>query len=117
MKRWNQRAGNVFPQTVMEYDQLAYDLQHAPGARLLKADHTALIISFLYRQFKREQRITIPLPELAEHLADTLEALNELAPASYPRPAHSYLPESTDKYHPFILITTPTTHIIPSDQL
>jgi len=69
----------------MEYDQLAYDLQHAPGVRLLKADHTALISSFLHRQFKREQRITIPLPELTEHLADTLEILNARAPGSYPR--------------------------------
>src|SRR5260370_17266208 len=98
MKRWNQRAGNVFPQTVMEYDQLAYDLQHAPGARLLKADHTALIISFLYRQFKREQRIAIPLPELAEHLPDTLEALNERAPGTYRRPPHPYLTASPDNH-------------------
>ncbi len=63
----------------MDYDQLAYDLQNAPGIRLLKADHAALIIGFLHRQFKREQRIAIPLPELAERLANTLEALNEQA--------------------------------------
>src|SRR5712692_3739681 len=101
----------------MEYDQLACALQHAPGARLLKADHTALIISFLYRQFKREQRITIPLPELAEHLADTLEALNERAPGSYPRPAHSYLTEWADEYHRFIRITTPANSDIPLVEL
>src|SRR5260370_14017704 len=97
----------------MEYDQLAYDLQHAPSVRLLKADHTALIISFLYHQFKREQRIAIPLPELAEYLADTLEALNERALGSYPRPAHSYLTEGADRNHRFIRLPTPAISHIP----
>ena len=101
----------------MEYDQLAYDSQHAPSVRLLKADHTALIISFLYHQFKREQRIAIPLPELAEHLADTLEALNARAPDSYPRPAHSYLTEWADEYHRFIRITTPANSDLPLVEL
>jgi len=101
----------------MDYDQLAYDLQHAPGIRLLKADHAALIISFLHRRFKHEQRITIPLPELAEHLADTLEALNEQSPGSYPRPAHSYLTEWADEHHRFIRITTPANSDIPLVEL
>ena len=101
----------------MDYDQLAYDLQHAPGIRLLKADHAALIISFLHRQFKRQQRFAIPLPELAEHLADTLEALNEQAPGSYPRPAHSYLSEWADEHHRFIRITTPATSDTPLVEL
>ncbi len=101
----------------MEYDQLAYDLQHAPGVRLLKADHTVLIISFLHRQFKHAQRIAIPLPELAEHLADTLEALNARTPGSYRRPAHSYLTEWADEHHRFICITTPTNSDIPLVEL
>ena len=101
----------------MDYDQLAYDLQHAPGIRLLKTDRAALIISFLHRQFKREQRITIPLPELVERLANTLEALNELAPGSYPRPAHSYLTEWADEQHRFIRITTPANSVIPLVEL
>lgn len=101
----------------MDYDQLAYDLQHAPGIRLLKADHAALIISFLHRQFKRQQRITIPLTELAEHLANTLEAMNEQAPGSYPRPAHSYLTEWADEHHRFIRITTPANSDIPLAEL
>src|SRR5258708_9965954 len=101
----------------MEYDQLVYDLQHVPGVRLLKADHTALIISFLHRQFKREQRIAIPLPELAEYLADTLETLNARAPGSYPRPAHSYLTEWDDECHRFSRSTTPANSDRPLGQL
>jgi hypothetical protein len=101
----------------MDYDQLAYDLQNAPGVRLLKADHAALIISFLHRQFKREQRVTVPLPELAERLAETLEALNEQEPGSYPRPAHSYLTEWADERHRFLRITTPANSDIPLAEL
>ena len=103
--------------TVMDYDQLTYDLQNAAGIRLLKADHAALIISFLHRQFKREQRIAVPLPELAERLADTLEVLNEQAPNSFPRPAHSYLTEWADERHRFIRITTPASSALPLVEL
>jgi len=101
----------------MDYDQLVYDLQHAPGVRLLKADHAALIISFLHRQFKREQRISIPLPELAERLAVTIEALNEQAPDSYPRPAQSYLTEWADEQHHYIRIATPASSDTPLVEL
>ena len=101
----------------MDYDQLIYDLQHAPGVRLLKADHAALIISFLQRQFKREQRISIPLPELAERLAVTIEALNEQAPGSYPRPAQSYLTEWADEQHHYIRIATPASSDTPLVEL
>ncbi len=110
-------AGIVFPHSVMDFDQLAYDLQHAPGLRLLKADHAALIISFLHRQFKQEQRIAIPLTDLSERLANTLEALDEQVPGSYPRPAHSYLTEWADEYHRFIRITTPTNSDKPLVEL
>jgi hypothetical protein len=101
----------------MDYDQLAYDLQHAPGVMLLNADHAALIISFLHRQFKREQRIAIPLAELAERLANTLEVLNEQAPGSFPRPAQSYLTEWADEQHNYIRITTPVSSDTPLVEL
>ncbi len=101
----------------MDYDQLAYDLQHAPGIRLLKADHAALIISFLHLHFKREQRIAIPLAELTERLANTLEVLNEQAPGSYPRPAQSYLTEWADERHHYIRITTPASSDTPLVEL
>ncbi len=101
----------------MDYDQLTYDLQHEPGLRLLKAEHAALIISFLHRHFKREQRIAIPLPELAERLANTLEVLNEQAPGSYPRPAPSYLTEWADEHHRYVRITTPANSDTPFIEL
>ena len=102
---------------MMDYDQLSYDLQHAPGVRLLKAEHAALIISFLHRRFKREQHVTVPLPELVEQLADTLDTLNESAPGSYPRPAQSYLTEWADEQHHFVRITTPADSDTPLVEL
>ena len=91
----------------MDYDQLAYDLQHSSGIRLLKADHAALIISFLHRQFKREQRVSIPLAELVERLEQEVESMSENERKQYPRPALAYLTEWADEQHHFIRITTP----------
>ncbi|HVB21687.1 MAG TPA: DUF3375 domain-containing protein [Ktedonobacteraceae bacterium] len=107
----------MLAQTVMDYDQLTYDLQHAPGIRLLKAEHAALIISFLYRQFKREQHVAIPFAELTERLADMLEALNEQVPDSFPQSAPSYLTEWADEQHRYLRITTPTSSDTPLVEL
>ena len=120
MREWLNKEGEretAPPKMVMDYDQLAYDLQHEPGVRLLKAEHAALIISFLHRQFKREQRIAVPLPELAERLANTLEVLNEQTPGHYPRPAAAYLTEWADEHHHFIRITTPASSDTPFVEL
>src|SRR5579884_66428 len=101
----------------MDYDQLAYDLQHSPGIRLLKADHAALIISFLYREFKREQRVSIPLAELTERLEQELERMNERERKQYSRPALAYLTEWADEQHRFIRITTPNSSDKPHVEL
>lgn len=111
------REGKLFPETIMDYDQLVYDLQHVPSIRLLNADNAALILSFLYQQFKQEQRITIPLVELTEHLSNTLEMLNEQIADRYPRTAQSYLTEWADEQHRFIRITTPANSDQPLVEL
>lgn len=101
----------------MDYDQLVYDLQHVPSIRLLNADNAALIISFLYQQFKQEQRIAIALAELTERLSNTLEMLNEQMADRYPRSAQSYLTEWADEQHRFIRITTPASSDQPLVEL
>ncbi len=107
----------MLTQTVLDYDQLSYDLLHSPGIRLLKAEHAALIMSFLHRQFKREQRVAIPFAELADRLADVLDALNEQEPNSFPRPASSYLTEWANEQHRYLRITTPASSDIPLVEL
>ena len=88
----------------MDEDRLAWDLQHAPSVRLLKADHAALIIGFLYSQFKCIQRVTVPLAELVEQLDSYLENQNEHDLGRYARTAQAYITEWADPQHQFIRI-------------
>lgn len=89
----------------MDEERLAWDLQFAPSIKLLKADHAALIISFLYRQFKSAQRLSLPLPELVEQLEGYLEYMNEREPGRYARTAQTYITEWADEKHQFIRIS------------
>ena len=89
---------------VMNYDSLAYDFQHVPALKLLKAEHAVLVISFLYQQFKQKQRMNVPLSELSERLEDYLETLNMQVDGRYPRTALAYLTEWSDDEHRFIRI-------------
>ncbi len=91
----------------MDYEQLAFDLQYAPAVKLLKAEHAALIISFLYQEFKREQRISLPLAELIEHLEDEIERISVHSPGRYPRSAQTYISEWADEQHRYIRILAP----------
>jgi len=77
----------------MDEDRLAWDLQHAPSIRLLKADHAALVIGFLYNQFKYTQRVAVPLAELVEQLDGYLENQNEHDSGRYARTAQAYITE------------------------
>jgi len=88
----------------MDYDSLTYDFQHVPALKLLRAEHAPFIISFLYQQFKRKQRVNVPLSELSERLEDHLETLNAEREGSYPRTAMAYLTEWSDEEHGFIRI-------------
>ncbi len=92
----------------MDYEQLAFDLQHAPSVKLLRAEQTApLIISFLYQQFKQEQHVSLPLAELIEHLEDEIERIHVYEPGRYPRPAQAYISEWADEQHRYIRIIAP----------
>jgi hypothetical protein len=86
----------------MNYDQLEDDLANAPAIKLLKSDSAALIMSFLYQQFKQKQRLIIPFAELAEQLEAELEALNAHFPDRFPRSAQTYLTTWANEQHQFI---------------
>jgi len=75
----------------MDHDQLLFDLKQAPSLRLLRSPNAALILSFLHRTFKRDQRISIPLAELVQWLDTYLELLNEQQSGLYPlATSHSF---------------------------
>lgn len=92
--------------TAMDYDSLTGDFQRVPALKLLKAEHAAFIISFLYQQFKHKQRMNVPLGELSERLEDYLETLNTQQDGQYPRTALAYLTEWADDQHRFIRIVS-----------
>lgn len=62
----------------MNYEKLTALLSNSPTVRLLRAKNAPLILSFLHREFKGKNRLTIPNDELVSSLADYLEALNFL---------------------------------------
>jgi len=101
----------------MDEERLAWDLQHAPSIKLLKADNAALIIGFLYQQFKHAQRVSVPLTELVEGLEGYLEHLNERASGRYPRNAQAYITEWADDDHRYVRISVYGNGDIPAVEL
>ena len=101
----------------MDEDRLAWDLQHAPSIKLLKADHAALIIGFLYNQFKYTQRVAVPLAELVEQLDGYLENQNEHDSGRYARTAQAYITEWADQQHQFIRIAVYSDSDVPMVEL
>ena len=59
----------------MNYTQLQNILSQSPSIKLLRAKNAPLILSFLYREFKETNRITIANHELVDSLADYLESI------------------------------------------
>jgi hypothetical protein len=51
-------------------------LQQSPALKLLRSGNAAMCVTFLYKQFREQNVISIPLQELSFHLADYLVALN-----------------------------------------
>ena len=83
----------------VDYARLQYELRSAPSLRLLQKETAPLIVSFLYQQFKRANRIIIPAAELTDQLELLLEELNAGERGLYPRPAHAYLKQWCDEDH------------------
>lgn len=60
----------------MDYARLQALFTQSASMKLLRARHAPVILSFLYQEFKVPNRITISNYELADKLADYLEAIN-----------------------------------------
>jgi hypothetical protein len=67
----------------MEYEQIKYILSTSATLKVLRSQNAALILSFLYKQFKVIQRVTISQVELEEKLGDYLDFLHEIYPDNY----------------------------------
>lgn len=86
----------------MDHDRIEYDLKNEPSLKLLRTDNAPLIISFLYRQFKSLNRITVSQSELVEKLENYLEKLCEHQPELYRGKAQTYLDTWCNSDHQFL---------------
>ncbi len=78
----------------MQYDEIAVLRSKHPAWSLLRADHSALVLSFLGRVFVDTNAGALPAPLLNRELDDELYALNRrLGDGTFPRPASAYLDE------------------------
>jgi hypothetical protein len=75
----------------MEYEWLEYELKHSPSLKLIRSDHVGFIVSFLVKQFKINQKISILKSELESSLESYLELLREREGELYPKAARDYL--------------------------
>lgn len=64
----------------MEYDRIKVEWETSATLKLLRSRNVALIVSFLYRQFKAAQKVAVPQLDLEEKLGDYLEFLQEVYP-------------------------------------
>ncbi len=76
-----------------DYDILAQTLVTSAATRILRSPNAALILSFLYQQFKQAQRSTVPYLQLLERLESHIEGVNDLLAEKdqYPINAKDYL--------------------------
>ena len=83
----------------MDYHSVETLRQQHPAWRLLKADHAALVVSFLHRTFIVPNIRALPQPVLASKLDDALFHLRrELGEDVFPHAAQTYLDDwASDK--------------------
>ncbi len=75
----------------MDYAQLKFDLENSPSLKSLRSPHASLIFSYLYQQFKQQQRITVLYQDLVDSLDTLLDDINTQQPGAFPRSAKNYL--------------------------
>ena len=61
----------------MQHEEISRLLSFSPTVKLLRAKNAPLVVSFLYEEFKANNRITLPAYELLNHLAEYIEALED----------------------------------------
>ena len=75
----------------MKYEWLEYELKHSPSLKLIRSDNVIFIVSFLVKQFKLNQKISIPETELVISLDIYLDFLRESNENNYPKSGADYI--------------------------
>ncbi|MBF0206327.1 MAG: DUF3375 domain-containing protein [Oligoflexia bacterium] len=61
----------------MNFDQIAFHLEHSSTIKLLRSDYASLALGFFHFAFKQQHRAQIPFNELKQILGSYLEGLSE----------------------------------------
>lgn len=85
----------------MDHDRLEADLKGSAAVRLLRADSAPMVVSALYRLFKRKQQLSVAYDEALEILDGHLGVLNEPEPV-YRLASNEYLKQWADDQHRWI---------------
>jgi len=80
----------------MDYEKVKYELDTSPTLKLFRKGNAALILSFLYKQFKQVQRVFLSQTDLESNLSDYLEYLADIELNTYPKKPKDYLNEWCD---------------------
>src|SRR5215469_5280185 len=75
----------------MSFDEITWLRANSPAWRLLRAESSPLVLSFLHRVFVAENVRAISASDLEGRLDDELYALNQISPGSFPKKAKAYL--------------------------
>lgn len=75
----------------MSFDEIMWLRANSPAWRLLRADSSPLVLSFLHRVFVADNVRVISASDLESRLDDELYALNQRSPGSFPKKAKAYL--------------------------
>ena len=75
----------------MSFDEITWLRANSPAWRLLRAESSPLVLSFLHRVFVAENVRAISASDLEGRLDDELYALNQISPGSFPKKARAYL--------------------------
>jgi Protein of unknown function (DUF3375) len=75
----------------VSFDDIAWLRANSPAWRLLRADSSPLVLSFLHRVFVVDNVRAISASDLESRLDDELYALNQRQPGSFPKKARAYL--------------------------
>jgi len=83
----------------VDFYQLEYHTLKSPGVQLLRSQNAALVISFLYDNFRHDPLPSIDYIILRDSLAQYLDDLHDLFPDRFKLSADEYLRQWTDKEH------------------
>lgn len=87
----------------LDYDALERLRQNHPGWRLLRADHVAMVVSFLDRTFVEPSVRTLSQAEIVSRLDDHLQVLRqEFGEAAFPKTSAEYLDDWANDRHAWL---------------